>query len=284
MKTISGALSTFRQAGNAAVIVGLYTFKTVTGTYLRYTDGDAAVKWGGNTFSVGPAIRRTALAWRAGLQVDECTVTLSPTSSDMIGSTPLRLALMRGDLDGAAARIEKAYFDPAALAAPLDVVVAMVGRVAAVRGLVQFDVTVKSLLSLLDQPFPRQVYQPACANVLFDDRCRLASTPYRVTGVVAGVSDPSFTTGLTQADHYFRFGTLKWLTGFNASRTFLVLAHAHVGGTLTLARPTPSPIAIGDTFEIFPGCDRTLATCESKFSNRANFAGQPFIPAPETAL
>jgi hypothetical protein len=43
----------------------------------------------------------------------------------------------------------------------------------------------------------------------------------------------------------------------------------------------PSP---GDTFTAWPGCDRMLATCEIKFNNRLRYRGQPWIPAPETAI
>ena len=36
--------------------------------------------------------------------------------------------------------------------------------------------------------------------------------------------------------------------------------------------------AVGDTIYLYPGCDRTLATCTAKFGNSANFGGFPFIP------
>jgi hypothetical protein len=38
-------------------------------------------------------------------------------------------------------------------------------------------------------------------------------------------------------------------------------------------------VAIGDTFELEPGCDRTAATCAQKFGNIVNYRGYGiFIP------
>ena len=41
----------------------------------------------------------------------------------------------------------------------------------------------------------------------------------------------------------------------------------------------PEGLAVGVAFEAFAGCDRTFATCQSKFGNSLNFGGFPWIPA-----
>ena len=38
------------------------------------------------------------------------------------------------------------------------------------------------------------------------------------------------------------------------------------------------PIAVGDAFTVTAGCDKLFATCQSRFSNSANFRGFPHIP------
>ena len=53
-------------------------------------------------------------------------------------------------------------------------------------------------------------------------------------------------------------------------------------GTFTLLYPLPAPCANGDTFDAYPGCDKLEATCISKFNNKPNFGGYPFVPTPET--
>jgi hypothetical protein len=40
-------------------------------------------------------------------------------------------------------------------------------------------------------------------------------------------------------------------------------------------------VAPGDTFTIYPGCNKLRTTCQA-FGNDINFGGQPFIPPPET--
>jgi uncharacterized phage protein (TIGR02218 family) len=43
-------------------------------------------------------------------------------------------------------------------------------------------------------------------------------------------------------------------------------------------------MAEGDTFEVVAGCDRTFATCKSKFNNVRNFRGFPHIPGRDEGL
>jgi hypothetical protein len=45
-----------------------------------------------------------------------------------------------------------------------------------------------------------------------------------------------------------------------------------------------SPVAIGDTFQLLPGCDHTLATCQNIFNNLDHHGGFEFIPTPENAV
>ena len=52
----------------------------------------------------------------------------------------------------------------------------------------------------------------------------------------------------------------------------------HSGDTITLSAVLPG-LAVGVALEAFAGCDRTFATCQSKFGNSLNFGGFPWIPA-----
>jgi hypothetical protein len=53
-------------------------------------------------------------------------------------------------------------------------------------------------------------------------------------------------------------------------------------GVLNLQNPYYWPIAVGDPFTVYAGCDHTKATCTA-FGNLANFGGQPYIPPAELA-
>ena len=52
---------------------------------------------------------------------------------------------------------------------------------------------------------------------------------------------------------------------------------SQTGAVVAVAFPLPG-LAATDTVNLYPGCDHTLATCESKFSNRLNYGGMPYFP------
>jgi hypothetical protein len=37
-------------------------------------------------------------------------------------------------------------------------------------------------------------------------------------------------------------------------------------------------VAVSDTFEIVPGCDKTGGMCKTRFANKINFRGEDFLP------
>jgi uncharacterized phage protein (TIGR02218 family) len=100
--------------------------------------------------------------------------------------------------------------------------------------------------------------------------------------VVSGYSptSSSFKLSLTQADDYFSLGVITFTSGVNsgAKRTIKL----HKSRVLTLSYPFEEVPAIGDSFSICPGCDKTRNGGCQKFSNQANFLGFPYIPNPDT--
>ena len=78
----------------------------------------------------------------------------------------------------------------------------------------------------------------------------------------------------------FAFGTITWTSGANSGRTAEVESSRTDSGQtrVTLLEVPILPIQAGDLFAIRAGCDKTAATCKSKFSNFVNFRGFPHIP------
>jgi hypothetical protein len=74
----------------------------------------------------------------------------------------------------------------------------------------------------------------------------------------------------------FGGGRVRWLTGANSGLESMVLVSA--GALLTLREPPAFVAAAGNRIEVSEGCDKTLATCRSRFGNAANFRGEPFLP------
>ena len=147
------------------------------------------------------------------------------------------------------------------------------------------SITINSLTDLLNVNVPRNVYQAACQNSLYDGACTLSRSSYSVAGTVSTITGTSLTisgAAASQSAGYWTQGGIIFTSG--AANGEARTVKSWVGGVLTLLSPFPiSPVA-GDTFMIYAGCDKQLTTCQTKFSNGANFKGQPFVPIPETVV
>ncbi len=123
-------------------------------------------------------------------------------------------------------------------------------------------------------------YQPSCRADLGDSDCQYDINEDRENFTVTVVnSATSFETGtLTQADDFWKLGVVHWLTGNNAGIAIEVSSSVSVDGEIVLFLPTPLDIEVGDTGEIWPGCDKTIQTCIQRYANVVNFRGEPFAP------
>ncbi len=103
------------------------------------------------------------------------------------------------------------------------------------------------------------------------------------SGSVSSVTDAANLTYSLDAaeprnvDGWFNYGVLTWESGANLGRSIEVQAST-LAGAMTLWLPMEQPIAIGDRFRVYPGCDKLTGTCISKFANIVNFRGEPFVP------
>jgi len=158
------------------------------------------------------------------------------------------------------------------------------------RGRLHFVAEMRSLAHVLGQTIGR-TFQASCDAALGDARCgvNINDPANRGTGTVETLSgDRAFTTsGIAGfSNGWFALGTMTWLTGANAGRTAEVLGHAVTGADviITLLEAPVRPAEVGNTFEIFAGCDKRFETCQSKFANAVNFRGFPDIPGQDTII
>lgn len=133
-------------------------------------------------------------------------------------------------------------------------------------------------------------YTAGCRHQLFNafntnyiGACTVNKTSYTYTGTVAGVPHPTITftcTGVNQPDGWFTNGLVTWTTGANAGLSYQVKRHTVAGAvTIDLFLEAARPIQPGDQFEVTAGCDKSAATCKTKFNNIINFGGFPHIQA-----
>ncbi len=121
----------------------------------------------------------------------------------------------------------------------------------------------------------RRRYQANCPYPLYKAGCWVNKDLYKVSTTITNISANWLTLTVPIGDGK------KYSAGFLTyqSDTYLHKAHITQGGQdrLVLARPV-AWVQVGRTVSIYPGCDRTMATCASRFNNLNNFGGFPGIP------
>lgn len=148
----------------------------------------------------------------------------------------------------------------------------------------QAQVEFRGMTQKLDQQMIELFSRTCRVHRLGDERCKVDVGPFTVTGTVTSAEDDrlSFTdSSRSESEGYFANGELLWLTGQNASVDNNVVDNQFVTGgseqSIILREAAPYPIQTGDEYQLVAGCDRRFSTCQSKFSNRSNFRGEPHI-------
>lgn len=123
----------------------------------------------------------------------------------------------------------------------------------------------------------RRTYQRQCPHVLYGGACGVNPAAFRVTGVAVDVTGTvvQVAEAGTFAAGYFDGGWLEWEVAPSIFERRLIIAHS--GTALTLSTQ-PIGLVIGTAARFYPGCDHTVAACDGKFSNAANYGGMPYIP------
>lgn len=149
----------------------------------------------------------------------------------------------------------------------------------------------RSLNQFLQQRIGER-FSTKCRADLGDSRCGVAlagSPSFTISSTVSGVTDrANFTSsGLTAADEFYNFGLVTWTSGNNIGYAMEVKVYSLAGspqiGTIEFVEKMPYDIQIGDTFDIYAGCDKKTSTCINTFDNIINFRGEPFIPGVDEA-
>lgn len=119
----------------------------------------------------------------------------------------------------------------------------------------------------------KRVVQQMCDANLGDSRCKYTVTT--LSGLVTGVESNKafFDTSRTEVKDYFKGGTVKFTSGAAAGITMEVFSYDNASKRIELFLPLPAEIAVGDTFEIRQGCNRTFKACKEQFNNVINFRG-----------
>lgn len=292
MKTASQELIDLLNTSRTFVMADCYEFRLLNGNGLWINTSDIDVTLdatiypsaGGYTITgdLLPLVERSKSRIVKGVQVDSLEVELFLDSRHKIAGVPILRLLRNGGFDGAYMTVRRAFM-PDWSQPPVGSVIIFIGRVSDVEiTRMSARLTLKSDLELLGVKMPRHLYQPGCANTLYDGGCGLLKSKFAQSGMING---PSSTTTITHSNPaeagVFAMGVVQFDTGPNAGVVRTV--RESVKGQFNLSLPLPNPPTLGDTFTIWPGCDKTISTCKDKFNNLKRYRGCPFVPTPETA-
>lgn len=124
----------------------------------------------------------------------------------------------------------------------------------------------------LKRRIPYLRYSSTCPLALYGSACGIDKELFKDTVLLAAVTGAVLQSAefAARPDGWFTNGYVQTSQG---ETRFIV---DHVGDLVTLEYPLP--VVAGATVECFAGCDRTEATCSSKFSNLVNHRGFAHIP------
>ena len=123
------------------------------------------------------------------------------------------------------------------------------------------------------------LFSPICRECLGSAKCGVDLNQYKANGTVSQIISQDCIIGNHRENRsvpvgYYKYGTIKFLSG--KLRGITMQIKDEVDGKIYLLRNTKL-IEIGDSYEIFAGCNKTLSVCKNKFNNVVNFRGEPYI-------
>ncbi len=280
MKTLPTGMQAHLDEGTTT-LAWCWRLTRADGQVFGFTDHDLPLTFDGTTFE--PESGFTASEIRSG---SDLSVDAQEAEGVLTSATITETDILDGRWDNAGVEIWRVNWQDTAQR-----VLMRRGAIGQVRrGQVQFVAEMRSLAHVLNQSVGR-TFQASCDASLGDGRCGvdLNDPAWKGSGTVVTVTgDRSFTvSGLSAyADSWFALGALSWTGGANAGRKAEVLTH-ELGATdvtITLLEAPVLAIAVGDSFDITAGCDKTFETCKTKFANAVNFRGFPHIPGQDTVI
>ncbi len=148
----------------------------------------------------------------------------------------------------------------------------------------QFIAEVRGLTQRLSQTIG-ELYSSSCRATFADSRCKINASTYTVAGLITNVSSHQEfkDASRTEASGIYNFGKITFTSGLNNGLSMEVKEFTS-GGKVVLVLPMPYNVAIGDSYSMLQGCDKTLSTCTNQYNNVLNFRGEPYISGIDAML
>ena len=251
----------------------IWQFALRNGTNLYYTNADIDLTVGGQTYVHGDVLCDGAkVSWETGLSVGQDEIDMKPnvggTNPSMVGSIPFLQAIMDGLFDRAVVTRSRLFMSSWGNTTP-GAITLFVGEVTDAKITQNTAIfTVKDMRNLLNIFMPSRQYAPTCPWVFGDSNCTFNRSSLTVnSSVIAGSNSFTVNCGLTNGAGYFNNGTIKFTSGLNNGISRSV--KSWIIGMASLVAPFPNIPAVGDTFQITPGCTKNYAGPVASFNGSA---------------
>jgi uncharacterized phage protein (TIGR02218 family) len=262
----------------ATTVCRAWTVRRTDGTLMGFCDHDRDLVVDGVHCRADTGMTARALQQTTGMSVDN-----SEAAGALSDASIREEDILAGRFDGAEVRSYLVNW-----AVPGDWIEQFRGTFGeVVRAGGAFRAELRGLTEALNRP-QGFAYQPACSAVLGDQRCRFATDApgYFAELAVETVEDDrvlhlSAFAGFE--DRWFQHGRLEMLTGDAAGLVGVVKSDriSGDGRRIELWQSIGASVAPGDMFRVVAGCNKSAATCRSKFANLLNFRGFPHIPGED---
>ena len=253
---------------NTTTLVRGWKLTRKDGQVMAFSDHDSDLTVGGVTYEASAALTPSEAVSSLGLAVDDQEVQ-GGISSDSISESDLAA----GIYDGAVVEVIEIDWSTGEKTETIGIY--NLGEVSRTES--AFSAELRSGAGALAQSRGRYI-AGTCDAELGDSRCGVDIEPLAGAGEITYISgDAEFmVSGLEAAlSDAYSSGTLVWTSGNNLGQTQEVSFHQDQN--LGLWRPPLYQVQAGDTFDIFPGCDKSFETCLARFGNGANFRGCPTV-------
>jgi phage conserved hypothetical protein BR0599 len=152
----------------------------------------------------------------------------------------------------------------------------------------QYTAELRGLMQRLNQQVGATTSPMCRVKQLGDAECKVSLAGFQFSRTVFSVTSATvitFAADASASDTY-TYGRVIFTSGLNAGLEREVKRHILVTGRaqITLQEAFPFVVAVSDVATLEVGCDRRLTTCISRFSNSANFRGEPYLPGTNQIL
>jgi len=238
-------------------------------TYWYYTSGDVSVDFGGETYTP-ITVNRGSTEYNSTLDVNTLNIQFIASGEPVvqyIAQNPIGIIWVQ---------VSRLFRDQS----PLEAGVVFIGQVKSVsfKGL-QANVNCVGFEHFLKTGVPVERYSITCNHKLFDTRCGLTKSSYKVTATITldatGTILSSATFG-AEGDAYMVGGSVEF---GDEKRTII----AKSGNDITIQYKMIE-LESTDSVDAYPGCNGRAKTCYETFDNVVHGLWFPFIPQENPAL